>query len=307
MKNTQDLKMIKREIAERKEYKKNDQKRITLLTAQEKKMMTPLYVKFFQMCMRGDLEELKNFISSHPFLDVNYQIPNRLHQANTAAQFALAHDCNNIVQYLIEKEGAIINHKRFAMNCVFHGNLEMLRYLFTHYEFDRGDNPPILNEFPKIGEVIEVDCGTNELLNWACRRGFLEIVKYLLTSPEVKHHADIHRYSDEPIKSACIFGHLDIVKYLLESPDLEDHANIYAEIDHGAGLRSMGIVTNGVKGKTMGYGHMHDIREQFIWEIGNLPHEHFVVQRYKVFKVLQWLLSEFYDSDKLSDWFAENQ
>ena len=29
--------MIKREIAERKEYKKNDQKRITLLTAQEKK------------------------------------------------------------------------------------------------------------------------------------------------------------------------------------------------------------------------------------------------------------------------------
>ena len=50
---------------------------------------------------------------------------------------------------------------------------------------------------------------------------------------------------------------------------------------------------------------MNDVRDLFIWEIGNLPHGHFDVKRYKIFKVLNWLLSEFYDNDNLADWFSE--
>ena len=307
MKNTHESRMIKRELAEKKEYNKHSRKNNTSLSSAEKKSMGAQYLEFFKLCIDGDLENLKDFLLKNPLLDINYKIPERVHQANNAVEFALEYEQNHIIQYLIEEEDAIVSYKKLANKSVFNGNIEMLRYLFKKYDFDRGDKPVFLPSFPPpIGTIGEPDWGTNAFLTLACRRGHLDIVKFLLTSDEVKYHADIHRYGDEPIKSACEWGELEIVKYLLESSDLEEHANIYADIDHSAHLRSIGLIPNSnVKPKTMGFGIMNDVRDLFIWEIGNLPHEHFEVKRYKIFKVLNWLLSEFYDNDNLADWFSE--
>lgn len=68
---------------------------------------------------------------------------------------------------------------------------------------------------------------------WACENGHLDIVKYLLTSPELTEHADIHAYNDYGFRSACEYGHLDIVKYLLTSPELKEHADIHAKNNGG--------------------------------------------------------------------------
>ena len=65
----------------------------------------------------------------------------------------------------------------------------------------------------------------------ACSQGHLEVVKYLLTSAELKKHADIHAKDDLGFRSACAQGHLDVVKYLLASPELTEHADIHTSND----------------------------------------------------------------------------
>lgn len=56
----------------------------------------------------------------------------------------------------------------------------------------------------------------------ACENGKLELVKYLLTSPELKEHANIHTDKVTGFKMACRFGHLEVVKYLLTYDELNE-------------------------------------------------------------------------------------
>ena len=67
----------------------------------------------------------------------------------------------------------------------------------------------------------------------ACYEGRLEVVQYLLTSPELSEHANIHAEDDLGFINACDLGHLDVVKYLLTSPELTEHADIHAKDDEG--------------------------------------------------------------------------
>lgn len=65
----------------------------------------------------------------------------------------------------------------------------------------------------------------------ACMKNYLGVVKYLLTSPELKKNADIHVKNDGPLRTACTNFNWEIVKYLLVSPELKEHANIHVESD----------------------------------------------------------------------------
>ena len=73
----------------------------------------------------------------------------------------------------------------------------------------------------------------NDGFSWACNNGHLEVVKYLLTSPDLKEHADIHADNDKGFRGACDKGHLEVVKYLLTSPYLKEYADIHAQDDYG--------------------------------------------------------------------------
>ena len=73
----------------------------------------------------------------------------------------------------------------------------------------------------------------NEVFIDSCSNGYLEVVKYLLTSPDLKEHADIDADNDYGFRLACENGHLEVVKYLLTSPDLKEHADIHADNDSG--------------------------------------------------------------------------
>lgn len=64
-----------------------------------------------------------------------------------------------------------------------------------------------------------------------CSNGYINSVKYLLTSPELKIHPDIHTGSDDILIHACINGQLEIVQYLLTSPDLEEYCDIHNQND----------------------------------------------------------------------------
>lgn len=66
----------------------------------------------------------------------------------------------------------------------------------------------------------------NNAFLYACMNGNLSLVKFYLTSPELKMHANINAGAGpaEPIRQACRKGQLEIIKYLLHSSDLKEHA-----------------------------------------------------------------------------------
>ena len=66
----------------------------------------------------------------------------------------------------------------------------------------------------------------NSLFSGACTNNDQILIKYLLTSTDLKHNADIHFNDDFALRTACRKGQLDFVRYYLASPDLKEHANI---------------------------------------------------------------------------------
>ena len=52
-------------------------------------------------------------------------------------------------------------------------------------------------------------------LEHACLKGLLEVVKYLLTSSELKEHADIHYDYDQSFFNAYNEDRVDVVQYLV--------------------------------------------------------------------------------------------
>ena len=64
-------------------------------------------------------------------------------------------------------------------------------------------------------------------------KGNLGLVKYLLTSPELKEHANVNADNGEGFYCACGNGHLDVVQYLLTSPDLTEHVDMHIQNDGG--------------------------------------------------------------------------
>lgn len=72
----------------------------------------------------------------------------------------------------------------------------------------------------------------NEELLIASQSGNLELVKYLLTSPNLEQKANIYTldyFNKSPLMLACQYGHLELVIYLLTSPDLKEKSNINSE------------------------------------------------------------------------------
>ena len=77
------------------------------------------------------------------------------------------------------------------------------------------------------------DDDLNDCFIDACSNGHLEIVKYLLTSKDLKEHSDIHADNDYGFRWACHNEKIEVVKYLLTSDELKEHADIHALNDYG--------------------------------------------------------------------------
>ena len=70
----------------------------------------------------------------------------------------------------------------------------------------------------------------NQKLIVACEEGNLESVKYLLTSSQLRKHADLHLEHDKPLITAAEAGHLDIVKYIMDNSTQMGAMDIYGRI-----------------------------------------------------------------------------
>jgi hypothetical protein len=75
----------------------------------------------------------------------------------------------------------------------------------------------------------------DECLIEACMEKDMELVKYLLTSPDLLKHADINTKSSPeaglPLRDAFYAKHFEVAKFLLSSPELREHADIHIAND----------------------------------------------------------------------------
>lgn len=72
--------------------------------------------------------------------------------------------------------------------------------------------------------LFNINSIDDELI-FGCGNGKLDIVKYVLTSPELSKHANIHYENEAALTMACSHGHIEIIDYLLNSTELEDHSS----------------------------------------------------------------------------------
>jgi ankyrin repeat protein len=84
---------------------------------------------------------------------------------------------------------------------------------------------------PELKNKPDVNINFGAPLIWAAQFNGIDIVKYLLTSEELPKKANIKKSGGKALILACINGNPDIVKYLLGSPELKNHADIHYDND----------------------------------------------------------------------------
>lgn len=85
------------------------------------------------------------------------------------------------------------------------------------------DKVKLYLQSPRIDATLYSSKGLME----AAKNGHLKVVKYLLASPDLAIHADLHANHEHALRVACKAGHTSIVEYLLYSPELSSHADAH--------------------------------------------------------------------------------
>lgn len=86
---------------------------------------------------------------------------------------------------------------------------------------------------PELSHHADIHAEDDYIIKLESSVGNLDVIQYLLTSPLLKEHANHRASHDESFIVACRNGHIEVVEYLLTSPELDDHADIHAKNDAG--------------------------------------------------------------------------
>ncbi len=179
-----------------------------------------------------------------------YQINNKFINICKSGNIELLKDL--LIEHQIENKA-----KLYAFNRGFElGVKEICDFFFSDQKF-REDLPKLINQselntnlkcasnFGWIDFVrffltseefpikANIHAENDDALFRACYRGHLNVVDYLLTSDELKEKADILARNGNCFVYACENGHLPVVQFLLTSTKLETKANVHAQKDYG--------------------------------------------------------------------------
>lgn len=83
---------------------------------------------------------------------------------------------------------------------------------------------------PDLKKHADINAGNNLGLKWACSNGNLDIVKYLINFPSTPEN-NIHLNNNKALKAACSGGNIDVVRYLLTTPHLKKYIDIHDDKD----------------------------------------------------------------------------
>jgi hypothetical protein len=104
------------------------------------------------------------------------------------------------------------------------GNLKEVKYLVSKGQKTNfiGDSNATKNGHLEILKLVYSKCGSlrfsvNTLAEIAVRKGKLEIMKFLISTPEYRNRVMIEKNLDKLIQIACTYDRLQIVKYLVKN------------------------------------------------------------------------------------------
>lgn len=230
------------------------------------------FINLVDVILTSNLEKVITYIENNK-IDLNYQIPGRNWQPKNILEFAIFFEQYNILKYLIESKNINLNNSH--------------EYLI-HIESKRNN----IKNFKYLCSILPYTQDTlNMSLLYSTSGDNIEIVKYLLTSKELKLNANIHFRSDKCLKNAIDNGKLNIVKYLLTSDDLLDKPSLFSISFHGNSdlrndiIHKIKIYTNELKDRD---GNISKI------EYSQLEKDNF-------FAVLNYLIKD-YGDNKFVNW-----
>jgi ankyrin repeat protein len=159
-----------------------------------------------QTCAFDKIEAVK-FLLTSPSLSRHAQIDS---DDGKALKYACHHNNISIVEYLLTSPE--LKQKAFISDRLWHdidsNNLPLIKYLLkhTHYSY--------------LSSALDLIC------IYACGKGNLDTVKFVLTSTELKKHANIHDRSDESFERALKENKCDILQYLIFDFGIKKNKNI---------------------------------------------------------------------------------
>ena len=167
---------------------------------------------FMKACLEGDLNLVK-FLSEDP--DLPFKGENLTFQDNIGVKISNVEACigNNldVLKYLFsldenKRSSYLENRSATALSvAAAYGHLDIVSFILTDNDL----------------EYVDLERNSNAFVS-ACGSNQLEIVKYLLLSPELKIHIPFEHYI-LGFEKACENNHVEIVKYLMEDLSLPNN------------------------------------------------------------------------------------
>jgi hypothetical protein len=178
-----------------------------------------------EACKDGDLDLVKFLLNDNelPLKAELYYITDKMEFANSLLA-ACANGRLNIVEYLclsedLKDKTRPSNEIEAALSvAAAYGYLDIVKFFLTN----------------KNVEYIDIYKNSNAFVS-ACGSGQLDIVKYLISSPEIKKHIDPNKYVSG-FKKACTNNYVNIAQFFLEDTDLlqeltpADYKDIFANV-----------------------------------------------------------------------------
>jgi hypothetical protein len=182
---------------------------------------------FISCCKNNQVEALTYFVNHPLFIEKN----NTEHLTYLGAGSACESGNLELLTYFITNSitsPLLTLHSRNLLLIISCGNnhLPLVSYLLTSDEV----NPkPEIHTLPDSLDLIKGNYHL-DTLSAAAQEGYLEIIQYLLTAPELINKADL-AYNHQAVYRHAIHSRtknkLEIIDYILSSSDLKDHANPY--------------------------------------------------------------------------------
>lgn len=230
-----------------------------------------LNASLIEACKDGDLNLVKFLLTDNelPLKAELYYITPKMEFANSLLA-ACANGRLEVVEYLclsedLKDKARPSNEIEAALSvAAAYGYLNIVRFLLTN------DSVDYINIFQNSNAFVS-----------ACGSGELEIVKYLISSPEIKTHTDPNKYMSG-FKKACANNYVNIAQYFLEETDLlqELNASIYKEIFSNVCNSNAVDILDYLFKNTYMAEHV-DINQYFIRSIDS---ENFEIVRYFIFE-----------------------
>lgn len=159
---------------------------------------------FMKNCRAGNLEKVKQYlleIYNNPITEIDF-LPNEETELNI--------DGNVRLGLSIKIENRFIEHynKALIWSCS-DGYLDIVKYLLTN------------KDFPEPADIFFAEA---RALSLAIQKKHLNIVKFILTSPQLKYKIDID-YSNELFTSVC-YSNLEMLEYLACSKELRKNLDL---------------------------------------------------------------------------------